>query len=287
MSALRSTLLTAAVFTALLASPATADEPRRVEEPTPGVDEKRQVVVVRPKSRVVVRAGDPAERANEAARAVAWRSTYLGVEATPLTPELRRHFGVDEDRGVLLGRVVEDSPAQRAGLRVGDVVTAVDGVAVARQHELGREIRRHDDGASVAIDYVRDGRPARTHATLEQREVRHALGTDFDFDYDYDLDIDLDLPELQRLGERLQGLEIEIDPAALEAIGERLEELMESEEWQLQMKALEDIDLHELEERLEQLHLRMETLGVELEQRGQILERRGERARDRSRNDPV
>ena len=46
----------------------------------------------------------------------------LGVGLTDLTPELREHFGVGGDAGVMISRVVEDSPAAKAGLRVGDII---------------------------------------------------------------------------------------------------------------------------------------------------------------------
>src|SRR6187401_1148817 len=51
----------------------------------------------------------------------------LGVSVLEISPELRVHFGAPRDRGVLINTVRPDSPAARAGMAVGDVVTAVDG----------------------------------------------------------------------------------------------------------------------------------------------------------------
>src|SRR5258708_4887988 len=55
---------------------------------------------------------------------------YLGVELTELTPELRAHFGAPQDTGVMVARVVAGSPADKAGLKVGDIITSLDGKAV-------------------------------------------------------------------------------------------------------------------------------------------------------------
>ena len=67
---------------------------------------------------------------------------FLGVRLAELTPELRVHFGVAEDAGVMISRVLGDSAAQAAGLSVGDIVTRVDGREIASTSDLGRAIRR-------------------------------------------------------------------------------------------------------------------------------------------------
>ncbi len=100
---------------------------------------------------------------------------FLGIQMTDLTSELRAHFGVPEDAGVMVSKVVEDSPASRAGLAVGDVVSAVDGEAVASGGALARAIRGHGDGDAVTLEIWRDGQVQTLTATLEEREgMRHA-----------------------------------------------------------------------------------------------------------------
>lgn len=97
---------------------------------------------------------------------------YLGVELVPLTPELRTHFGVPADRGVLVARIEEDSPAARAGLQVGDVIAEVDGDAVAGAFDLGTAIRAHAAGEDADLQVWRDGRALDFRVTLEERERR-------------------------------------------------------------------------------------------------------------------
>jgi hypothetical protein len=93
---------------------------------------------------------------------------FLGVGLKELTPELQTHFGAPEGSGVLVGSVSDDSPAAAAGVRVGDVITAVDGLAVDSIRELRREIH-HRPGESVAIELYRDGAPRQVTARLGER----------------------------------------------------------------------------------------------------------------------
>src|SRR5262245_50302044 len=55
---------------------------------------------------------------------------YLGVGLTDLTPELRTHFGAPEDAGVMVSKVEPGSPADKAGIKVGDVLASIDGKEV-------------------------------------------------------------------------------------------------------------------------------------------------------------
>ncbi len=95
---------------------------------------------------------------------------FLGVQLSDLTPELRTHFGVPEDAGVMVGKLVDGSPAFRAGLEVGDIVTAVDGEPVASASSLARAVRGREDGDTVVLEVWRDGRVQKISATLEERE---------------------------------------------------------------------------------------------------------------------
>ena len=98
--------------------------------------------------------------------------TFLGVELTDSTPELREHLGAPRDGGVLVSRVQEDSPAAEAGIQVGDIITAVEGEAVENARDLRHAIASREAGAAVKIDLYRDGRAEQISATLAQREPR-------------------------------------------------------------------------------------------------------------------
>lgn len=95
---------------------------------------------------------------------------YLGVMLTPMTPELRLHQGAPEAAGVLVSKVVEESPAWRAGVQVGDVISAVDGEAVASPHDLMHAIRGRKSGETVTLEVWRNGTVQTLTAAVEERE---------------------------------------------------------------------------------------------------------------------
>ena len=101
----------------------------------------------------------------------------LGVSFVPLTPELRRHFGVPEDEGVLVSRVLAESPAATAGIQVGDIVTKVDGESAGSGHALARVIGLRKAGDTVNVELWRAGRAQTVSATLAERD-RRQLGAE-------------------------------------------------------------------------------------------------------------
>jgi hypothetical protein len=102
--------------------------------------------------------------------AAGFPTAYLGVQVVELTAELCRHFGVDADAAVLVSKVTEDGPAAEAGIRVGDVLTAIDGKPIRGSWDLRRQIARREAEEIVLVDLVRDGRPDSVRATLAARE---------------------------------------------------------------------------------------------------------------------
>ena len=92
---------------------------------------------------------------------------YLGVSLLNLTPELREHFGKKES-GIMVSRVTADGPAAKAGLQVGDVITAIDGVAVDSAGDVGKLVGSRKEGEQVRIDVVRDRAARRLTARVEE-----------------------------------------------------------------------------------------------------------------------
>jgi hypothetical protein len=95
---------------------------------------------------------------------------FLGVQLTDLTSELRAHFGVPEDAGVMVSKIVEDSAAERAGVEVGDIIALVDGESVASSRALAAAIGEHAEGDSVTLELWRDGQMRQVTATLDERQ---------------------------------------------------------------------------------------------------------------------
>jgi serine protease Do len=92
----------------------------------------------------------------------------LGVMAQDLTPALARKFGAGEaTRGALVGEVMEKSPAAKAGVQNGDVITRVGGQAVRDARTLKLAVGGHKPGDQLDLKVVRDGTEKSLTATLE------------------------------------------------------------------------------------------------------------------------
>jgi len=98
------------------------------------------------------------------------QGAFLGVGTMPMSPELRAHFGAPEERGVLVDRVEPGSAAEAAGVKVGDVLTALEDEPVADGVELLRAVRQHEPGAKVRVALVRDRKPLTVEAKLGDAE---------------------------------------------------------------------------------------------------------------------
>ena len=86
------------------------------------------------------------------------RRGRLGFVVQDLTPELAEAFGVARKKGVVVARVEAKSPAQKAGIKVGDVITAVNGREVDNSAQVRNEIGLLRVGSEVEIEVLRDGK---------------------------------------------------------------------------------------------------------------------------------
>jgi S1-C subfamily serine protease len=82
--------------------------------------------------------------------------TYVGLQPAPITPQIAEQLGLGSVRGVLVLDVVAGGPAQAAGLRPGDVVTAVSGEPTDRVEDFLAAIRPLSPGDAVTLTVVRD-----------------------------------------------------------------------------------------------------------------------------------
>jgi serine protease Do len=103
---------------------------------------------------------------------------YLGVSLTHLSPELREHFGAPKDSGVMVESVQKDSPAEKAGIRVGDIVLGVDGNEVKAATDLRQALQDKKEGDSVRVEVLR-GRARQTLvASVKERDTPRLLQLD-------------------------------------------------------------------------------------------------------------
>jgi serine protease Do len=93
----------------------------------------------------------------------------LGVSLTPLSEQLATYFGVAG--GVLVSSVAMDSPAARAGLRAGDVITMVAGRQVTSAADVANAVRTAPGGAALDVRVMREKKQVELEVTLPEREV--------------------------------------------------------------------------------------------------------------------
>jgi serine protease Do/serine protease DegQ len=93
----------------------------------------------------------------------------LGFSAQDLTPELAKAFGIERNKGVVVARVEADSPADNAGMKVGDVIVKVNGKEVISSSHVRNEIGLLRIGSRVKIGILRNGKPQTLTATVEDQ----------------------------------------------------------------------------------------------------------------------
>ncbi len=83
---------------------------------------------------------------------------WLGVQIQSVTPEMAEALGLDKARGALVADVQDDSPALKAGLHQGDVITTYDGKPVAQLSDLPRLVADTTAGKTVPVEVLRNGK---------------------------------------------------------------------------------------------------------------------------------
>ena len=197
-------------------------------------------------------------------RSLSASRTYLGVQLISLTPELMEHFGASAETGVMVSQVVDDSPAEAAGVEVGDILTAVDGKPMRSPGRLAREIASREAGEVVTLEAWREGRLETLTVTLAARKRPQ-------------LDIRPFIPQVwldedDGEGYRIvtpegdfEGL-IHLDHETLNEALDQLRQQMGSDHFKSRMRYFRQHGgsllerLEELEERLEKLELELEEL---------------------------
>ena len=104
------------------------------------------------------------------------RRGVLGVTVQDLGPELAEAFDVAQKSGVVISQVLESSAAAEAGLRPGDIVTAVDGKPVTRAADLRNRVGLSPVGEQIRLDILRDGKKREVVAVIRETGGKSADG---------------------------------------------------------------------------------------------------------------
>jgi len=101
----------------------------------------------------------------------------LGVQlANQFTPEIAESLGLDSARGALVSQVIENSAAEKAGIKAGDVITSINGNPIANAADLRNAIGLLRIGEKVELGLMRDGKPRRVTAVIGERDSTGAAG---------------------------------------------------------------------------------------------------------------
>ncbi|MFW6134318.1 MAG: Do family serine endopeptidase [Elusimicrobiota bacterium] len=83
---------------------------------------------------------------------------WLGIEIKEVDEAVKKHFELKTDKGVLVNRVMEDSPAQKGGLKRGDVIVKFNGKEVEGVNELQNMVSSSEPGEKVKVTVIRQGK---------------------------------------------------------------------------------------------------------------------------------
>ncbi len=98
---------------------------------------------------------------------------WLGIEAQDMTPQLAKSIGLPFRQGMLIGTVIKNGPAAKAGLMPGDIVVAINGKAVKETSEIMKTISRQKPGTLIELNGFREGVAFIAEARVIQRPGRN------------------------------------------------------------------------------------------------------------------
>jgi serine protease Do len=95
---------------------------------------------------------------------------WLGVGIQDLTPELAEYYGIKDKKGVLVAKVFEGDPADKAGIKANDIIIAVDGKPIKTSRELTGTIAEIPVGKKTPITILRDGKEKTVKVKIAKRD---------------------------------------------------------------------------------------------------------------------
>lgn len=171
--------------------------------------------------------------------------SFIGVKLQSLNKQLGEYFGVEKARGALIQEVEEDSPAEKAGLKAGDVIVAIDDEKVRDVDDVIEIIGDTDAGEKVEIAVLRDRKEKKFKVEVEERDDFGGL------DYRYMID----LPDVPDIGD----IDIRVPKMRGLFLGDFSDDelIFEQEEFEHEMKRLRK-DLEELRKELKEIRLKLD-----------------------------
>ncbi len=91
---------------------------------------------------------------------------YLGISFQPITPDIANAYGLPVQYGAYITNVSSGSPASKAGLRQGDIITSVGNIAINEKNSYINVLFNFKPGDQVTIDFIRNNSKMQAQVTL-------------------------------------------------------------------------------------------------------------------------
>jgi len=188
---------------------------------------------------------------------------YLGVTIGEVDDAMAAQLGLDEDEGILVRSVIEDSPAEKAGLKAYDIITRIDDEQVNDISDLRKKLREIKEGDTITLTVLRKGKSTTIKAKPEKNEG-HGIyafdGKNFNFNFNKDFNYDIDTPDLPRTF-RWYSRGGDGDSGSVGIISPESEKALKLYQQKLEAK---QVEMEDLQKRLEVIEKKLQKL---LEQR--------------------
>ncbi len=112
---------------------------------------------------------DASKVAQELIKSGAVVRPYIGISYLPIDAQVAAYYNLSVTSGVLVQQVQPSSPASKAGIIVGDIITKLDGQAVGVDNPLAGVLMTHKVGDTVSVSYIRNGQTSTVKVTLVER----------------------------------------------------------------------------------------------------------------------
>ena len=198
---------------------------------------------------------------------------YLGLNLQEMDEDLAKEFKIEGDKGALVGGFPKDgnSPAQKAGIKEGDVVVAVDGKQVEGREDLIKIVSSKPPGTEVSVKLLRDGKESVVPVKLGERPSKNEVAKAEPTDADPDVldgvtvaDIDAEARKKYDVSENAKGVVVtQIDPdSACYAQGIREGDVIHEINREVVASSKQAVDLSEKVKKDKKVLLRVSSKGA-------------------------
>jgi 2-alkenal reductase len=96
---------------------------------------------------------------------------YIGISFQPINPDIAAQYDLPAEWGVYVTKVADNSPASKAGLQQGDIITKVGDVTLDETHSYVNTLFTHKPGDKITLEVLRDNKNIQVPITLAKRSI--------------------------------------------------------------------------------------------------------------------